>query len=89
MIKLGDEVRCKVTGFKGVATSRQIHMNGCNHVCIQPKIKKDGTLPESQWFDEIQVEVTKPKTPVKKKSFKGGPMRSGAVPRIKADWKCV
>jgi DNA-directed RNA polymerase subunit E'/Rpb7 len=60
-IKLGQKVRCKVTGFTGIVDHIAVYQFGCRRVNIQPPIKKDGTLPESQLFDEPQLEVLKEK----------------------------
>jgi len=59
MVKLGDEVRDLVSGFKGIAVAKHIYLEGCNRISVQPRIKKDGTLPESQSFDEPSLEVIK------------------------------
>ncbi len=45
MIKLGDKVRDKVTGYEGIATSRTEFLNGCTQIEVTPKIKK-GTNPK-------------------------------------------
>lgn len=57
MISLGDEVRDKITGFAGIAICRHIYLNGCDRYSVQPKIDKEGKLPEHQTFDAIQLEV--------------------------------
>ncbi len=82
-IELGDEVKCKITGFKGTAISKQEHINGCSHYQIQPKIKKDGTLPDAEWVDELQLEVTKKKK-ISRKTDTGGPQLTKPMPRIKS-----
>lgn len=57
--ELGDEVRCKITGFQGVITSYAKCLTGCDRVTIQPPVKKDGKHPDSLWFDAAAVEVIK------------------------------
>jgi len=57
MINLGDEVIDTVSGFKGVAISSHHYLNGCTIITIQPKISKDGKLPEAQAFDEPQLKI--------------------------------
>jgi hypothetical protein len=57
MIKLGMEVRDKVTGFKGIAVAETTWLNGCVRWMLQPKMGKDGKIPESAQFDEPQLEV--------------------------------
>lgn len=59
MIEMGDTGKDKITGFKGVMTSRQIHLTGCDNVYLQPPINKDGTLPKGEWFDETMVIIVK------------------------------
>lgn len=55
MITLGDEVRDKVSGFKGIATSKVTFLYGCVRVEITPKTK-DGKKAESVYVDESGVE---------------------------------
>ncbi len=43
-IKLGDKVRCKITGFTGIATSRTEFINGCIQIEVTPKMKKGEKL---------------------------------------------
>jgi len=70
MIELGYVVKDSVSGFKGVAVAKTKYLNGCNRICVQPEVKKDGKLPEQGWFDEPQLIVEKKK--VKKGSQKTG-----------------
>ena len=58
-IELGSEVKSKITGFKGIATSNAVHLNGCNRVWVQPTIGKDGKLPDGCWIDEPELEIIK------------------------------
>lgn len=59
-INLGDEVKDSITGFIGVAVARTEWITGCPRIVVQPKVKKDGLLPESVTFDENTLIVTKP-----------------------------
>ena len=59
MIGLGSRVKCKYTGFTGIAIARSVYLNGCTRVCVQPEGVKDGKVIESEWFDEIQLETEK------------------------------
>lgn len=72
MIKLGDKVKDTVTGFTGVAVARTEWLNGCTRWNIQPPMKKDGTLPQCESFDEPQLEVLKPSF-FSRKTDTGGP----------------
>ena len=56
--KLGDTLQDKVSGFKGIASSRVQYLNGCVQYCIVPKVGKDGKYPEGVYFDEGQLKRT-------------------------------
>lgn len=58
-IELGSEVKSDVCGFTGIATSRSEHLNGCNRYWVQPKIGKDGKMPDGNWLDEPELIVIK------------------------------
>lgn len=86
-IKLGDLVEDKVTGLRGLATSRTEFLNGCFQIEVTPRMKKEDRLT----IDAIQgigIDLQQLKkvgnglnTPTKKviKKENGGPMR--VVPR--------
>ncbi len=57
MIKLGQKVRDRVTGFEGIATSRVEYLNGCVQYCVKPKTREDGKMPEGEYIDDAQLEV--------------------------------
>ena len=74
MLKLGQEGKDKITGFKGIITSRHQYITGCDQYALTPKMKK-GELGENIQFDEGRIEITGPginKAEVKTKS-PGGP----------------
>lgn len=57
-IKLGQKLRCKVTGFEGIATARIEYINGCVQYCVKPKCKdKNATPPAGEYIDAQQLEV--------------------------------
>ena len=58
-VKLGDEVKDKVSGFQGVIASEHKYLNGCTRFGIQPPVDKDGKLPKMESFDEPQLELVK------------------------------
>lgn len=58
-ISLGDQVKDKVTGFKGIVTATTLFLNGCVRCAVQPPMGKDGKIPDSQYFDEPQLEILK------------------------------
>lgn len=55
--KLGDKVRCRVTGFTGVVVAEHNYLHGCTRMTVQPGVDKDGKLPDTQTFDAPQLEV--------------------------------
>ena len=67
-IELGDQVKCQVTGFKGTATARIEHLNGCVQYAVKAPMKKgENKMPDSTMIDAEQLEtVKKPKKPFKK-----------------------
>jgi hypothetical protein len=56
-IKLGQKVRCRVTGFTGIVTAIASYAHMCNRVLVAPPVDKDGDLPEEVQIDEPQLEV--------------------------------
>ena len=77
MIKLGDKVRDRISGFEGIATATGVYLNGCRRVLIEPaKLDKDGKIIKSVWFDDVQVEVVKADSFASGKTSTGGPARS-------------
>ena len=56
-IELGVEVECRVTGFRGIVTSRVEYINGCIQYCVRGKIKKDGKYPEAEYIDGEHLKV--------------------------------
>lgn len=70
-VKMGDKVRCKLSGFEGTADGRAVYLNGCVQFRVTSKDLKDGE-PIREWFDEDDLEVVKAaKAPAAKPS--GGP----------------
>jgi hypothetical protein len=78
MVKLGDEVKDTVSGFKGTVVSIIEYLNGCVRAGVQGKCGKDGKLREAEWIDVSQLVLTKAKTPPKVLKRTGGP---GPVPQ--------
>ena len=81
-IELGKEVRCKITGFKGIAVARTEFINGCVQYNVAPKWDKAKSLMEQEVsIDESSLElVEKPKKKIKKHGT-GGAMRRGIKQR--------
>lgn len=58
MINLGSRVKDSISGFEGVAFERQDFMYGCARIAIEPtELDKDGSVRDSQIFDEQRVDV--------------------------------
>lgn len=53
---LGKKVECKVTGLKGIATSKVTYINGCVQFKVTPKSKKNN-MPDSEYIDVQQLRV--------------------------------
>lgn len=70
---LGLQAVAKVTGLKGIITSRSECLYGCNRYYIQPKADKDNKIPDGWWNDEDDIEIVgKGVTATPKET--GGPM---------------
>jgi hypothetical protein len=55
-IQLGDRVKDTTTGFTGIAGAHALYRFGCAQFLVTPeKIKEDGSLLDSQWFDEQRI----------------------------------
>lgn len=57
MVKLGQEVKDRITGFQGIAIGRTVYLQGCARVLVQPPLDKDGKMVEAASFDEPDIEV--------------------------------
>lgn len=82
MIELGEEVKDRITGFKGIAIANTFYLQGCDRILVQPKVGKDGTIPEPQSFDEPDLEVVGSGVLPKPEAKKNGgprPMASRAI----------
>lgn len=55
-IKLGDRVKDKISGFKGIVVCRSEWLNGCVRITIQPEACKSGNPLDAQTYDEHQIE---------------------------------
>ena len=58
---LGRKATDTITGFSGIITGYCRYLTGCHQVLLVPKALKDGTLPESQWFDEQRLKISRAK----------------------------
>jgi len=58
-VELGDIVKDRITGFKGVAIGITKWLHGCRRITVQPEGMKDGKPLETATFDEPQIDVVK------------------------------
>ncbi len=56
-IELGQKIRDRVTGLKGIATGRCEYLNGCVQYHLKPALDKDGKMVDGDWIDVTQLEV--------------------------------
>lgn len=60
MLKLGDRVRDKISGYTGIIVARTEWLYGCNRYNVQSEAMHDGLPVEARGFDEPQLEVVAP-----------------------------
>ena len=75
MLKLGQEAKDKITGFKGILTARHQYITGCDQYAITPIKEKGKDLGDVYSFDEGRIEITGPGINEKavQTKTKGGP----------------
>lgn len=56
-IKLGSEVECKITGFKGIATEETHFLNGCVYYFVAPKAKKKTEYPSGILINSDRLKI--------------------------------
>ena len=71
--ELGDEVRDTITGFTGVVTGVHQYTTGCARLSLQPKVGKDGKVPDTYGVDVLVAEMVKRGPRNKVDTSKGGP----------------
>lgn len=69
----GIEVQSKTMGIRGIILGRAEHLYGCNRYLVQLEKKKDGSVGDTYWCDEDDLEMVG--TGINKPSKKntGGP----------------
>ncbi len=81
---LGDKVKDRVTGFTGIVMARTEWFNGCVRYQLQrDKIGKDGKLPDTEPFDEQQLDLlvhSKIKPARETEARTGGPRKDDKSP---------
>lgn len=70
-------MKCKYSGFIGIAVARFEFINGCVQYSIVPKVSKDNKIPEEISVDEQSLEIISRKKKTVEKKDTGGPMHRG------------
>ncbi len=58
-IELGDKVKCKYTGFKGVTVAKTEFINGCVQFSVVPKWDGKSVTMEEMGVDESSLKIIK------------------------------
>ena len=74
---LGRKVKDKVTGFSGVVSSVSFDLYGCVQGIVTPPVAKDGTVPDSRWFDVPRLQVLNKKPVMPLPDFEQGYVAEG------------
>lgn len=56
-VELGRTVQDRITGFTGVVTGIVYYLSGCHQALVVPRVRADGGLLDSQWFDLQRLRV--------------------------------
>jgi hypothetical protein len=76
-IKLGDRIKCRITGLEGIAFGTSYYMYGCTRIALAPSsLDRDGKPKEMLWADYPQFEIIKEKEIKRENNNTGGPMDS-------------
>lgn len=73
--ELGDYVKDSLLGFEGFIEERVQCLNGCIQYRIQPKVGKDGKIPDACQLDEQNLELIKSAKKKTKVNRDQGPTR--------------
>ena len=58
-VELGDRVKDKISGLKGIAIGVTNWLYGCRRITVQPEVATDGKPAEAFAADEPQLEIVK------------------------------
>ena len=73
-IRLGEEVKDRITGFRGIVISRSQWLTNCNTYGIKSQELKDNVPLDTQWFDEPTLETLLMSIPIVESNREtGGP----------------
>lgn len=74
-IELGQEVKHRITGFKGIVVASCRWLSGCVRVTVQPQgVTKEGKPMEGSTFDDGELEFVGEGLNKPRKRTIGGPM---------------
>lgn len=71
-VKLDTKVKCRISGFTGIAVGRAKYVTGCIYIKVQPKAGKDNKMPEAVWISEQFLCTTS-------KAKRGGPQNHHSI----------
>jgi hypothetical protein len=54
--KLGQKVKCRITGFTGIVTAKIEYINGCIQYCVKPPCVDNKRLQEGEYIDWQHLE---------------------------------
>jgi len=80
---LGTHMKDIVTGIEGMVDSISFDVYGCVQGCLRTVANKDGTLPESRWYDVKRLKPTSKKRLLDVPAFIEMPIGTEAGPADK------
>jgi hypothetical protein len=79
--ELGDEVKDRITKFKGIIRGRSQYLTGCNSYGLQSQILKENKPSDWIWIDEdLLIKIKNKKIKLDRKIDKGGPFSNDQFP---------
>jgi len=68
---LKKEFRDSITDFTGTCVAVAYHVSGCTQLALAPKVKEDGKLEPSTWFDDERLVEVGTEQPAEVQSGRG------------------
>ena len=56
-IKLGDAVKCKITGFQGIVIGRAEYLHSATQLSVLATTLSDGQPMDAVWISEARLEL--------------------------------
>lgn len=78
-VELGDEVECKLTGYKGLVVGVTKYITGCDRAEVRGPLTKDGKIGDSWSLDIPALTIIK-KAKVKIKDVQNSQVAVGGPP---------